>query len=88
MGLIMFHNARSPKYQKGIGVVNQGITSSYNPATPTCITCRREHKVTNTRSEGQPATLIFTDQNFARTLQGDRESFMGIFRVENSSLDE
>jgi hypothetical protein len=29
VGLIMFHNARSTKYQKGIGVVNQGITSSY-----------------------------------------------------------
>jgi hypothetical protein len=85
----IFHGARVTKYVNGIAVeVNQGITSSFDPATLTCISCKTEHKITDTRRSGQPATLIFTDQNFTSTWGEDGDNCIGIFRVENCSLTE
>jgi hypothetical protein len=85
----IFHGARVTKYVNGTALeVNQGITSSFDPATLTCISCKTEHKITDIRKNGQPATLIFSDQNFNSTWGEDGDNCIGIFRVENCSLTE
>ena len=85
----IYHGARANRYQNGNSTeVNQGITSSYDPATLMCLVCDKEHKVTDGLYEGQPATLVFTDQNFMSALKGDSTCCMGIFRLESCSLVE
>ncbi len=84
-----FHGARANKYSKGISVeVNQGITCSYDPATLICMMCSTEHKITEERHGGLPATLIFSDQNFISGFSGDGISCVSVCRLENCSLVE
>jgi hypothetical protein len=84
-----FHGARANKYSRGISVeVNQGITCSYDPATLMCMLCSTEHKITEERQGGLPATLVFTDQNFISGFSGDGSSCVSVCRVENCSLTE
>jgi hypothetical protein len=84
-----FHGARANKYSKGISVeVNQGITCSYDPATLICMMCSTEHKITEERHGGLPATLVFSDQNFISGFSGDGSSCVSVCRLENCSLVE
>lgn len=78
----------------GRGLILLQMQESYYTAESAPCTCSQTggwagkrrvlRKVNDFRKEGQPATLIFMDQNFTSTLGGD--SCMGIFRMENCSL--
>jgi hypothetical protein len=61
---------------------------SFDPAVLRCITCDKEHKILGDKTNGQPATLCFTDQNFVSALKGDGESCVSVFQLENASLTE
>jgi hypothetical protein len=68
-------------------VVNQNISTSYDPANLKCVVCPTPHYIL-ARGEGEsPPILVFSDQNFVSTLTGGN-SCVAIARLEDASLSE
>ena len=75
------------RIEKNGNLVNQYLSSSFDPATQRCITCASEHGIW----EGGEGAICFvlSDQNFVPTLPGcEGKKCLNIVRVENSSLTE
>jgi hypothetical protein len=68
-------------------LVNQYLSSSFDPSTLTCITCPSEHSVLG-GGDGSEC-FVLSDQNFVATLPGSEgKSCLKIMRIENASLIE
>ncbi len=65
-------------------IVNQSISSSFDPAKMMCISCKHEHPVISKK----PVVMIFSDQNFVSSLETTNAGCINILRVENASLVE
>jgi len=65
--------------------VNQAITTSFDPATLLCTSCKREHSIIPT--DEYELAIIVSDQNFVPTLSG-KTSCVPIIRLEDPSLKE
>ncbi len=76
-----FHGAR---IMKGSQTVNQSVSASFDPSCLTCVTCKNEHKVIDTK----PVTICFSDQNFVSSLAAEGGQCIGIVRIENANLKE
>ena len=71
------------RVSKGELLVNQNISSSFDPATLICIACEIQHPLGGT----DPISICITDQNFLPNLSGGKNC-VGIIRLENGSLKE
>jgi hypothetical protein len=68
-------------------IVNQNISTSYDPANLKCVVCPNPHYIL-ARGEGEPPPiLVFADQNFVSTMSGGN-SCVAIARLEDASLNE
>ena len=75
-----FRGSRSSTKEKQ---VNQSITSSFDPATMTCLACKDKHNIL--REEG--FVVLFTDQNFPAVVKG-RTSCLPVVRIEDATLED
>jgi hypothetical protein len=74
-----FHGSR---ILKGNCTVNQSLSSSFDPASLICVSCKTEHVVVGTK----PISVCFTDQNFVTSVPSKDGGCVSIVRVENPSL--
>ena len=78
---------KGSRIEKNGILVNQFLSSSFNPATHICITCSNVHSILG--GGGGPDCFVLADQNFVATLLGtDSKNCSKIVRVENASLSE
>jgi hypothetical protein len=78
-----FHGAR---IMKGGKQVNECITSSFDPATMFCITCKNRHCIV---SKDSPSVVAFSDQNFVPIVEGDNSgTCMAVVRLEDAKLSD
>jgi hypothetical protein len=80
----MFHGARK---MRGGQQRNDVMTSTFDPATLNCVTCKKSHGIL----DGGPVAIIVTDQNFVPALVRDPEYDTGcvaIVRLEDASLND
>jgi len=66
-------------------IVNQNITSTFDPATLTCLTCTVPHNIIP--RDGSGMVLILGDQNFVSAIVG-KNHCIPVVRVEDASLAE
>jgi hypothetical protein len=76
-----FHGSR---ILKGNCTVNQSLSSSFDPASLVCVSCKNEHVVVGTK----PITVCFSDQNFVTSVPSKDGECVCVVRVENPSLLE
>jgi hypothetical protein len=76
-----FHGSR---IQKGNVTINQSVSISFDPANMACITCKTEHNIMN----GNPITVIFSDQNCVSTIEGLNGACISVVRQEDASLED
>jgi hypothetical protein len=74
-----FHGSR---LFTGNSPVNQSISVSFDPANLVCVSCKREHSIVT----GNPATILFSDQNFVATAEHENGQCLNIVRLEDASL--
>jgi hypothetical protein len=72
------------RMMRGNVTVNQSISSSFDPAKLTCISCDQEHTIVGK----EPLVVMFSDQNFVPTLKSADRGCIGVVRIENASLLE
>jgi hypothetical protein len=78
-----FHGAR---IMKGGKLVNECMSSSFDPATLHCITCSERHSILGS---GSPTAICFSDQNFLPVLGGNNgTNCMGVVRLEDAKLGD
>ncbi len=77
---------KGSRIEKNGILVNQFLSSSFDPSTHICITCNSEHSILE---RGGSDCFVLADQNFVATLPGtDSKNCLKIVRVENASLAE
>jgi hypothetical protein len=76
-----FHGSR---VTKGNSIVNESISSSFDPSKLVCVSCSVEHPVVNK----QPSVFLFSDQNFVPFISSKTKNCINVVRVENASLYE
>jgi hypothetical protein len=76
-----FHGSR---VTKGNCIVNESISSSFDPSKLVCVSCSNEHPVIN----NQPSVFLFSDQNFVPFITSKTKNCINVVRVENASLHE
>jgi hypothetical protein len=76
-----FHGSRT---MRGNEIVNQSISSSFDPAKLMCVSCSNEHPI----FDKTPVVIMFSDQNLVPTLSGNCRDCIHIVRLENASLLE
>ncbi len=65
---------------------HQNITSSFDPATLTCVTCTKPHSITDVSGDGStpPLTVVVSDQCFPPSLvSDDGKNCVKIIRIED-----
>jgi hypothetical protein len=72
------------RMMRGNVTVNQSISSSFDPAKLTCISCEQEHAIVGK----EPLVVMFSDQNFVPTLTSADKGCISVVRIENASLLE
>ena len=73
------------RVMRGGEVVNQNMSSSFDPDTLICITCEKEHPVI---SANVPVCICISDQNFVANLSGEGGNCVGVVRLETGNLHE
>jgi hypothetical protein len=69
------------RIEKNGNLVNQYLSSSFDPSTNICITCSTEHRVVGGGGDGS-ACFVLSDQNFVAALPGTvGKSCLKIIRV-------
>jgi hypothetical protein len=76
-----FHGSR---VTKGNNIVNESISSSFDPSKLVCVICSVEHPVISK----QPSVFLFSDQNFVSSIASKTMNCVNVVRVENASLFE
>ena len=66
-------------------VVNQTMSSTFDPLTMICTVCEKEHSIIP--SDGSDLIVMISDQNFVSTLSG-ATACVPIIRLENPTLSE
>jgi hypothetical protein len=78
---------KGARIEQNGNLVNQFLSSSFDPSTLTCITCSNEHSIWG-GGDGTEC-FVLSDQNFVATLPGSEgKSCLKIMRIENASLIE
>ncbi len=78
---------KGARIEKNGNIVNQYLSSSFDPSTLICITCTKEHDITD-GGDGS-VCYVLSDQNFVATVPGcEGKACLKIVRIENASLIE
>jgi hypothetical protein len=76
-----FHGARM---SKGMKIVNECISMSFDPRNYMCVGCKEPHRL---GSKG-PVVICFSDQNFVPLINDSEGGCIAICRMDNTSLSK